>query len=326
MPILYVEILTDSRAFDLSRTSISQKLTIEFQLPTDDIDPDELQEPVFDSTKAEFLGHTDDVLALETAYSLVPLTRWLPGYEGNELLLVLDTLSVVQRDNYDWWKAEASYKYDYNAGTGSAAGESEVGDLTLPYIKIGFKTGNETTRITESLEIVDTTISSDADMLRDAPNTGYAIGATADGIEGTEVYSGGLQLQITAYYFPEQITLAFINTLANLFFPLGRAVTNNNIFLGYQAGEVLLKGWDGSTAVTDVIPITFDFDVKKNMVNFSDPGFEDNITCEGHDLLDYRYVKKFDEDAQTEIQFPCFRFIHRVYEKADFSILGFPID
>lgn len=75
MPIQYVEILTDSRAFDVSRTSISQKLTIEFRLPLSESDPDELQEPVFDSTKAEFLNATDDVLALETAYSLVPLTR-----------------------------------------------------------------------------------------------------------------------------------------------------------------------------------------------------------------------------------------------------------
>ena len=210
MPIQYVEILTDSRAFDVSRTSISQKLTIEFRLPLSESDPDELQEPVFDSTKAEFLNATDDVLALETAYSLVPLTRWLPGYEGNELLLVLDTLSVVQRDNYDWWKAEPRYKYDYNAGTGSAVGEGEVGDKTLPYIKIGFKSGNETTRITESLELVSSTQSNDPDMARGVPNTGKAIGVTADGIEGTEVYSGGLQLQITAYYYPEEITLGFI--------------------------------------------------------------------------------------------------------------------
>ncbi len=308
----YVEILTESRGISMGRTSADQTIVVQFQL-----DPDTLPEYGL----ASFLGATDDVLALEFAYTLFPDGRWLPGSDGTDIFLVITTLRIEQVNNFGWWKATAEYKYDSNTGQGSSGSTRPLpGDWTLPYIKIGFSVGNRTKNITQSLELIDST-QVIGPLQRELPcfdRTGNAIGVSEDNITGADIYSAGLELQITAYYFPQYITFTFLDLLATMC-----PSVNSDPFLAYQPGEVLLKGCDGSATVVDIVPITFNVEIAKNIKDRPDPPFPD-LTCDGHHLLDYRYIKSLDPCAQQLGQLPTFRFIHKVYEEKPFAALGFP--
>lgn len=313
MPESYVEILQDSRPITVGRTSAEQTIVIQYQLD---------EEAVASYARAEFLGESDDVIALEYAYSIFPVSRWLPGQEGNDLFLIIEEIKVDQVSNTGWWKATASYKYDLNTGEGGDRGGDPTAP-TLPYVRIGFAAGNRTVTITQSLEVLSTDGNADT-PLRPNPDgdvNGNAIGVSQDSVTGAEVYSGGLNLQITAYYFPQFITWSFLNLLASYCTP--RCSVNSDPVFGYQPGEVLLIGVDGSATITDIVPITFSVEVKKNLVAQPDLPFPP-LTCPGHSALDYRYVKELDANANQLLQLPTYRLVHRVYPARPFAALGFP--
>jgi hypothetical protein len=311
----YVEILTESRSLSLNRTSAGQDIVIQFKLPVDD--EGELLVPAY--LKADFMGASDDVLALEIAYSLFPDGRWLPGSEGNDIFLVITDLKLDQVTNTGWWKARASYQYDDNTGTGGAR-SNDPNAITLPFVKIGFSVGNQTKRITQSIKV----LSRDAQIgPQNRPNpceerAGNAIGQAEDNVEGAEVYTNGLQLQITAYYFPKYVTWSFLNMM----YAMVPSVNSDN-FYTFAPGEVLLYGAEGQATVTDVIPITFSVQISPNIIDQDDPPFT-KLTCPAHSFLDYRYVKELDECAQKMLQQPTHRIVHQVYKSFPFAQLGFP--
>jgi hypothetical protein len=311
----YVEILTESREIRLDLTSSSQTIAIQFKLPLQE-DSDELEVPEF--YDSEFMEADDDVLALEIAYSLFPPGRWLPNYNGDGVYLVLSGLHVKQVSNSDWWSAVGEYKFDTNQGQGGQPAAPDA--KTLPFIKIGFAGGGNTTKITQSLEITSR-VSRESDPRPLPCNVDNAIGVTEDSIEGADVYAGGMVLNITAYYFPNSINEAFLQTVANLFTP--RNCVNSKGFLGFAAGEALLVRMTGDYTLNEVIPITFEVDIKKNISGQADPPFT-SLTMTGHQLLDYRYLKEVDECGGMLQTLPAYRFIHTVYRTVDFDDLGFP--
>lgn len=316
LPETYVEILQESRAIFVDRTSTKQTIVIHFKLPVDEFG--DTIPPV--APNAEFLGDDEDIVALETIYELMPVYRYIPNSDGDENVCVLIDITLKEKDNFGWWTAEATYKYDDNTGTGGMLAQPE--DLTLPFIKIGFSAGTgESRKVTQSLSC---TGSARADLgpARPVPPNGYnAIGATDDNIEGADIPGGGLELNITAYYFPSSLTFSFLQILRDL---MDQCSTNNAVFLGFEIGEVLLHNITGEVTVVDVIPITFSVTVKKNKEAVADPPFG-ALTMTGHQILDYRYVKVFEDDSETFLQLPEFRFIHTVFPSMDFGDLGFPV-
>jgi hypothetical protein len=305
----YVEILVESRPITVDKTSAQQQIVIQYKI-SDDTEPS--------YNKALFLGEDDDVVALEFAYSIFPVGRWLPGQVGNDLFLILTSIKVEQVNNLGWWKATADYNFDLNTGEGGDRG-GDPAAMTLPYIRVGFSVGSRTKTITQSLEVLSRV--SHADIARPLPESireGNVIGASDDNITGAEVYTSGLTLQITAYYFPQYINFTFLNLLAEMF-----PAVNSDNFLGYSPGEVLIIGCDGSATISDVVPITYTLEVKKNINNRPDPPFP-NLTTTGHAIIDYRYVKVLDEAAQIIPQTPMYRIVHRGYVNKPFASLGFP--
>lgn len=316
----YVEILTESRPINVTQTSTEQDIVIQFKLPTtglgDGTTTTTTQSPY------SFLGDDADVLALETAYSILPMGRWMPTNGGDPVYLILDNIRLSEVDNYGWWKATAHYVFNVNTGQGG--NRPDVPDsMTLPFIRVGFAVGNRTKTITQSLEVLNRT-----QMIGPLPRplpfediNGNAIGVGEDQITGAEVYTSGLTLQITGYYFPEKVTLSWIWAIRSLF-----PSVNAGTFLGVcEPGEALLIGADGATAVGDIIPITYTVEIKENVVNQPDPPFP-NLTCPAHSAIDYRYVKGLDPNAQSLLQLPVYRLVHRVYPSKDFTMLGLPYD
>lgn len=317
----YTEVLSESRTISATRTSTSQTIVIEFQLPTDE-DTGDLQSPTFPSAAANFLGESDDVLALETAYSIIPLTRWLPSSTGEPLLLELESLNVSQVSNYDRWKAVAEYTFDSARGIG-AGGEDPDDPTTgpsLPYMRFGFTVGGQTTHMTEGLtDAIQASIPGGIPLGEDEVR---AIGMTKDGIAGIDVPSGGLGIQLTGFFYPESITIEYLKDLAFLTSPWCRV--NHEPFLTFEEGEVLILGASGGGTLFDIVPITFDFNIKLNQNNTPDPPFP-NITMEGHQIIDYRYIESIDDTAQLQYMKPVHRYIHTIHPKGDFSKLKLPI-
>jgi hypothetical protein len=307
----YLEILKDSRKIDISQTSSSQDIVVSFE-----IDPD--QSSSF--TQGDFLGAEDDVLALETAYSIFPMYRILPDYYGDPIFLSLDNISLEQM-SMNRWKATAKYKYDLNSGNGAGDPNNPEAE-SLPFIRINFNIGGQTTLMTTSLELKEIAgydgIDDPGSIPFLAPLTGRAIGVTDDGIEGTEVLTGGLQLDITVFYFPTTVTFDFIRVLSGI-----QRTVNDAEFLTFEIGEALLTNVSGGGTVGEIVPITFNFDMKPNITDKDDSPFTD-LTMEGHDVLDYRYEKQLDDNTEQILLHPRWRYTHRVYEKSDFSLLGIP--
>lgn len=317
MSVTYVEILQDSRSISVDRTSMNQTFSIQFQLEKQAADPLLLKAPVF--AQATFLGETDDVLALETAYGIIPNSRWLPAKNGDALFLVLDSLNVKQVNNTDWWSAEFTYRFNERNGTGGQ--QAAVDDLTLPFIRIGFSAGGSSKRITQSYSCTGSSRTDLGPARPTPPNAQNTIGQTKDGIDGTEIPSGGLTLNITAYYFPSSLSRTFLRTLRDL---MTECSTNNALFLTFEIGEVLLLSITGEVTVVDVIPITFTVSIKKNQVDTPDSPFG-NLTATGHQVIDYRYVREFEPDSNVLLMKPEFRYIHTVFPTFNFALLGFPV-
>lgn len=312
----YVEILQSSREITATLTSTKQQIVIRFRLEENYMG--ELIDPVFD--EAEFLGETDDVLALETAYTLLPESRALPNSSGLSLRLELTEIKISQIDNDDWWEATATYSHDENDGTGGEQGQP--GDKTLPYIRIGFGGGGQSKRRNQAYGSSTGVSRTTGPLARPIPNFYNAIGVSEDNVEGVEVPGGGLTLTVTAYYFPSVInSTAFLRAVANLFTP--EAPLNLDSFLGFVAGEVLLLSMTGDYTLNSIVPVTFEFSIKLNIVNLADTPFP-NLTCDGHAHIDYAYTKRLEPAAQGVYQLPEFRFIHQVHQKKPFSVLGIP--
>lgn len=317
----YTEVLSESRAISATRTGTSQTIVIEFSLPTDETG--DLMSPVFHLGASTFLGESDDVLALETAYSLIPLTRWLPSSTGEPLLLELESLDVTQVSNYDRWKAVAEYTFDSNRGRGAGGQDPDSTDPpgpSLPYMRWGFTVGGQTRNITTARSTPGkvTRVGGPALPAEDH----IPIGMTKDGIAGADVPGGGLTLQLTGFFYPETIDLDYIDGLTDLLNPTSNM--NDAPFLGRLAGEVLILGASGGGTLFDIVPITFDFSIKPNKLNEPDAPFPD-LTCFGHDLLDYIYLEEIDAAAQTQIMKPTYRYIHYVHKLGDFTKLKLPI-
>ena len=310
----YVEIHKDSRGLEVSRTSINQTIVLTACI-------DDSIEAVLPGT--EIHGMDDDTAVLEYAYQIVPETRVMPDYNGDLQLLVLDRIRLEQTSPSNW-RFTCEYLYDVNTGSG---GQQSMNNEALPYVKLGFKIGGGTKTIKKALEVVSVdrrnlgaAAPPDAAVLTDAD----LIGATADSIQGISVPDSAFSLQITAYYLPSFFNQAFQNEIIDLIDgPEGTGTYNGTPFLGRPPGEVQLRSASGGANVVDIIPITFDFYIKRNQTNRIDPGFPP-LTMRGHDNLDYRFVPSLDDGTKRIIMSPRFRVTQRVFSPVNYGGLRLP--
>ena len=152
------------------------------------------------------------------------------------------------------------------------------------------------------------------------------IGRTDETIEGAEVPTGDFRLQITGYYLPDSVTLAYAYTLQRLIRGSRGTGSYNGIpYLGAAVGEVQLRSATGGGRVVDIIPITFEFDITPNIENQPDAGFT-NLTMLGHDLLDYRFKHAFDaNNSKKIIVAPKSRIVHRVHSPENYNLTLLPV-
>jgi len=312
----FIEVQYDSRKTKLSYETMDQ--TFVFRLC---LDENNLEAEGF-----EFYGFSDDVVALNLAYSFTPTIRLIPDYFGVIPALILSNLEISQVGPREW-EVITKYEFSIQQGKGGQQQQQQQFPNTLPYLKMGFTIGGGTKNIKKSREITSTELSTDSDFVGPpAPPPMNAIGRTENGIEGVDVPSGNFILQITAYYRPSFVTLAFAKTLQRLVRgKFGTGSYNIAPYLGAAAGELAVTKVTGSGTVADIIPITFDFSYEPNINDEVDEGFP-NLTALGHDVVDYQFEHVFDENnSKKVILAPYLRYVHRVASPEDYRALELPV-
>jgi hypothetical protein len=140
-----------------------------------------------------------------------------------------------------------------------------------------------------------------------APDVGTTI---ADG-DGVDITGPKLQFTIRKRKAGSLITLAYVNTLVSL-----TGKTNNAVFLGFAAGELLFLGADGQQVRGGDTEITFSFAASPNVASTTFAGV--TVTdIKGHD---YVWAKKEPTAAGGWTTKGVYR--ATLYQSGDFSLLG----
>ncbi len=317
-----------SRDLSVGFTTGNEQLVIAFCL-------DDTIEPI--NQKADFYNYDKEIVALEFAYNVFPVSRWIPTRDmfsligdsnvqnKQEILLVLTDISLTERaDNY--WVATGTYSANLNTGLGIA--ELQPDAISLPYVQMNFTIGGGTRKIFKNLNFtagglpVLATGSTSPDTPEALSKFG-AIGLTEDTLAGTNIPTFDLRIQITGYYAPESVDFDFVNELKAVSCgPNYYGTYNDKGFMGQSAGEVSIIGISGGTRVGDVIPLTFEFSVIANQASRSDLGFPTLTVVLGQDLLEYGWFRKNDNNVKKLISTPDFRAIHRVKDEIDYDQEG----
>lgn len=322
-PPLYGEI-QGSRGIKFTTDTASQAVEILVKLNPNDL--------VSANAGTTYLGVSDDSKVVEYISTFIPRFKFLSIPAGGTVILVLTGLDIDEISKHQWL-VKAKYDYNPNRGQGGGGAGGSVGGggpaaATLDYIKIGFTIGGGSKVVKRSEEVLNSVlrIGSDLPGIPESATLPF-IAATEDGeIQGTEVPSNSLRLQITGFYFPHIIDLDFTETIRNII--AGSRNTgsyNDDTFLDYEAGEVSLIQVTGGGSLGEIIPLTFEFDIKRNISNAVDPAGFPPYSMLGHDVLDYRFVQAIDDNAEFPFSFPEIRLIHRVRTPEDYSQLLLPV-
>lgn len=186
-------------------------------------------------------------------------------------------------------------------------------DTTQPgYSSYEFETGGGTQHITQAREhIQGYYLSTDAA----APDFHGAIGVTGDEVEGCDIVVPVYQFSERHIMNASRVTPAY---KANLYFLTGR--TNNASFKGFDAGEVLFMGAQGSKRGYDDWEISFKFAASQNVTGLT-IGDLTGIEKKGWEYLWVLYEDKVDAIAKYKVKRPRAVYIERVYNAGDFSLL-----
>lgn len=152
-----------------------------------------------------------------------------------------------------------------------------------------------------------------------APDRKGTIAVDKDGQpQGVDVNTPTAAYAETHYLPRALITRNYANAIAGLAWH-----TNNAPFRIWAAGEVLFAGARLSSTTKTLAEVIFRFEISSNATGLT-VGAITGISKQGHDYLDIAY-----EDTEVTadgkkylLAIPKFVYIHRLYDSADFSLLG----
>jgi len=162
-----------------------------------------------------------------------------------------------------------------------------------------------------------------------APDVRKAIGATADDVEGVDVYTPKLAISVT--YPVRRVAGGYLDTLSAL---TGR--TNDAPFLFWAKNEVLFVGAQGKYQGRGGWSVTYNFLISKTEVDIRSvepvPGGDERAQVglvvdrkEGWWVLDVGYSPQEVGTGANKrvVKIPDRVYVHEVYRPADLTALGF---
>jgi hypothetical protein len=157
----------------------------------------------------------------------------------------------------------------------------------------------------------------------EAPDYFGAIGVNGDSVEGCDVVVPQFSFSVTAYVPRALVTSAYRRVLFGL---TGR--TNDKPWNGFEEGEVLFLGAQGSVRGYELWEIQFKFAASPNRLADSPAGFlyvgrsTLNVEKRGWEYLWVRYADVVDGAAKAIVRRPASAYVERVYDAGDFDLLG----
>ena len=127
---------------------------------------------------------------------------------------------------------------------------------------------------------------------------------------------------VAAFIAVKTAIIAVVGVLAAVAIPALTGKVNNSTFKTFAAGEVLFLGSTGQRRGREDFEITYNFAASPNIASIV---FTPNITVlnkEGWDYMWLYYADEVDDDAHRIVRRPRAAYVERVYERADFGLLG----
>jgi len=246
-------------------------------------------------------GTDDDTAVLAAVVAGAPATWTVSA----GLTLVKDTINYDRISHTSW---VASVRY-------AQFPKTERTDTSTIY---NFEIGTETAHITQSKETVAryNTLGIHNPPTNNVADFKGAIGVTSDGVDGCDILIGSVNFSETRYIAKSLITGAWKLNLAQL-----AGKWNNASFKGFAAKEVQFLGCSGSQRGNENLEITFKFRAVPNVTGLT-IGDITGIDKKGAEYIWVRYQEQLDPDSNTIVRRPKNVHVERVYDYADFSLIG----
>lgn len=357
LEVFAVELLSDSRRIAIEPDNVSQ--TMKFALQGNFMDEADV--------RPDLWVQDDDQEVMRFVYQYFPWFREFMRSDGSFGLLFLTAGTIENTSDVNTWIVELTYDVpdssssmvggdQYNSlieqyQLGPGGGENGGNGWSSEFTQLSFNSTADTRHVNTSLQLMEVDVADAYAATLGVPagvlDKPCAIGATEDGIEGTDVYDRDFKFQITQYFSPSRLKYRYIRRVHLL-----TATVNTHTFFGFPAGSVLFLGASGSGTLIENIPVTFEFAVRPNFKlipgstvladpnsdnvatmfdQLSDPGFpatDRNLNLpggagvhSGWSTVDYRYLPIADQTAKQKFQKPALRLIHRTQENGDFRKL-----
>lgn len=221
----------------------------------------------------------------------------MEDYEG----LPRQTVSIQERLTETEWKVRVNYGI-------SSSGNVSNGEIQEP--QFNFEISTETKRIVRSIQQI-------AKYPSRAPDS---MGIN-DG-DGVDVVCPVAQFSETVWLRPSQVTTAWKKKVMQMV-----GTMNSNQFRGYNSGELLFLGCNGSRngdTSKDLWQVSFRFAFRANEENIKIGDWEFPLKL-GWDIIWVRYQEKTFvgyDDYRKIIRAPEAGYIERVYHMSNFNELG----
>lgn len=289
---MYYEVALESRKWQQGWEETTQVFV--YELCNEDLSED-------DADYGAFFAPNDDVALAKYIYANFPDYRVFTT-PGGDIILYLRNISAGEETKNGW-----KFTIEYGPPHRKQFQENEP-----TYVQFGFTTNGDSKHLSRSLAVISAVARTGATTL--PPETYRLIGASKDTVEGIDISDASLAFNITGFYD----TSVWNTSVLTLFTAMTKRM-NNATFYGFPAGEVLLDDVQAQGEILKVTPVTFNFLHSPNINGAVDLPFP-VLTALGHDYIDYRYV----EEAMSDqiVQWPLYRYVHRVREFGNFSLLG----
>lgn len=207
------------------------------------------------------------------------------------------------------YEISVDYTLETSQQEGSQQKPKEEGDKTA-----GFEISGQTQQITMSREEISKW--PDAGV----PASNKLIGFDGDSIQGMSLFVPQMGFSETFYFSNSFLSYGYRDKLLEL-----AGTVNDATFRGGDAGSMMFVGVSGQPKDANLWELTFKFQYSPNesvvvpMPTNADPNREVTIPKDGWDYLDIRY--KSDVKNNEFVQYAYQAYVHRVYERKDFSAL-----
>ena len=286
--INYMEVMGESRGFQISRKSVSKRFVFIIQsemFVQEGLDnasplPGTNADMVFDDKRVQ-------ISTIGVFWSLVPLVHIFWVRDDYAILLFAADMEVRQL-NWSTWRIEITYDIPDDNGsntqTGNGGGDSGPSNgeqNSQKYTQVSFN-GSVGTKTIQMATVLETHVplvraSSSSPYVQNKPGL---IGVSDDEVAGAEVYKREFRFQITQYLPPSRITYQYVRRLSRLI-----TCINAQPFFGFAPGSVMFVGYNGQSDLYEAVPITLEFEYRPNFKFLT--GIDTDTPANPNDVFTY---------------------------------------